>query len=679
MTSLPAKLSLTVHNQPVAPTINAFLCSNDGIQKVWDKRLGGTDNDYNLTSQVATSDGGYLLGGTSRSGQSGDKSQSSQGYDDYWIIKIDANGNKLWDKRFGGNDADVLNGIVKTSDGGYLLAGYSYSGQSGDKSQPSQGNNDYWVVKIDANGNKLWDKRFGGTDDDYLFSTIATSDGGYLLGGTSSSGQNGDKSQSSQGNIDYWVIKIDANGNKVWDKRFGGTDYDYLFSLTAGLDGGYLLGGRSSSGQNGDKSQPSQGSYDYWVVKIDANGNKVWDKRFGGTDYDYLFSTITTSDGGYLLGGTSASNQNGDKSQPSQGYDDYWVVKVDANGNKLWDKRFGGNGYENLSSLIATPDGGYLLAGSSSSYQNGDKSQPSQGTYDYWVIKIDANGNKVWDKRFGGNDNDALNSLIGTSDGGYLLGGTSQSGQNGDKSQPSQGSNDYWIVKVTECTVLNDAICLGTSVTLQAAGCSGAVAWSSGATGSYLNITPTQSTTYTASCTVNGCISPISNLLSITVNLPTAITQQPPMSSTLTAGKAVIVNVAATGSNLTYQWYLNSPTTNQPLPSQTSATLSLGNVQVDQSQSYYCLITGSCGSVWSTAFSLTVRPLVTTNMYTLKVGTWDDPSIWSENRVPVHTDVLQIKHAVSIPTGYVANAQKINYDPGQTLSIGMSSQLVLDL
>jgi hypothetical protein len=224
--------------------------------------------------------------------------------------------------------------VVSTSDGGYLLFGDSYSGAGGDKTQGNQGSSDYWAVKIDGNGNKVWDKTFGGTSHDYAESVVSTSDGGYLLVGYSYSGAGGDKSQNSQGGYDYWAVKIDANGNKVWDKTFGGNGGDEAQSVVTTSDGGYLLVGYSASGAGGDKSQNSQGYTDYWAVKIDGNGNKVWDKTFGGTSHDYAQSVVSTSDGGYLLVGDSGSGAGGDKTQGNQGSDDYWAVKIDANGNK---------------------------------------------------------------------------------------------------------------------------------------------------------------------------------------------------------------------------------------------------------------------------------------------------------------------------------------------------------
>ncbi|MBP9882027.1 MAG: T9SS type A sorting domain-containing protein [Chitinophagales bacterium] len=419
--------------------------------KVWDLRFGGSSDDY-LGSLQQTIDGGYILGGFSESGVSGDKTEENLGIEDIWIVKIDSNGIKQWDKRYGGDSYEELFSLQLTNDGGYILGGWSTSGISGDKTQPSQGSGDYWIVKTDANGEIIWDKRFGGTEDDELIEIHQTNDEGYILGGWSYSGLGGDKTQTSQGGVDYWIVKIDANGIKQWDARFGGNSVDILCSLQQTSDGGYILGGYSDSGNNGDKSQASQGGRDYWIVKTDANGTKQWDARFGGLSYDWLSDIIQTYDQGYILGGWSSSGISGDKTQASQGSDDYWIVKTNENGIKQWDARFGGSTHENLNSLLQTDDGGYLLGGFSDSGISGDKTQSCQGNQDYWMVKTNGSGIKQWDVRFGGNESDWINGVQQIIGGGYILGGVSLSGLSGDKTQPSQGSYDYWIIKTTpEC------------------------------------------------------------------------------------------------------------------------------------------------------------------------------------------------------------------------------------
>jgi hypothetical protein len=283
---------------------------------------------------------------------------------------------------------------------------------------------DYWIVKLDASGNKLWDKTFGtATGRDELLSIQQTADGGYILGGFSGGVISGDKTQAGFGDLDYWIIKLDNNGNKVWDKTFGGNNYDGFSCLQQTSDGGYILGGSSLSGISGNKSQASKGSYDMWVIKIDVNGNKIWDKAFGGTDADGISCLQQTSDGGYILGGGSSSGIGGDKSQANQGMNDYWVVKIDAAGNKVWDKTLGGNDYDELASLHQTTDGGYILGGKSNSGISGDKSEINYGDKDGWVVKLNANGNKIWDKSFGKVGDDYIYAIQQTTDNGFIISG----------------------------------------------------------------------------------------------------------------------------------------------------------------------------------------------------------------------------------------------------------------
>ena len=358
----------------------------------------------------------------------------------------------MWDHRFGGSGDDELRFIQETADGGFILGGYSHSGIGGDKTQPLQGIDDYWIVKTDSYGNKQWDRDFGGTDEDFLFSVQQTTDHGFILGGYSSSGISGDKTQASWGGTDYWIIKIDSLGNKQWDKSFGGTGYEYLYSLQQTDDGGFILGGYSNSGISGDKTQAcsaGSGDVDYWIVKIDVLGNKQWDKDFGGSDFDHLCTVQQTSDHGFILGGSTSSGIGGDKTQPAWGGRDYWIIKTDSLGNKQWDKDFGGTGADALVSMSLASDGGFLLGGHSGSQVSGNKTQPTIGNTDYWIVRTDSLGTKLWDKDFGGYDiEDAEGSIFQMQDGGYLIGGDSFSGMGGDKSESNLGISQSWIIKM---------------------------------------------------------------------------------------------------------------------------------------------------------------------------------------------------------------------------------------
>ncbi|MDQ4139946.1 MAG: T9SS type A sorting domain-containing protein, partial [Bacteroidota bacterium] len=418
----------------------------------WDVAYGGSDAD-SFSEVIKTTDGGYLLAGYSASGLNGNKSQASRGGNDYWVIKTDANGKKVWDQRYGGTGHDYLNRIIQTHDGGYLLAGSSLSGAGGDKTQASRGDRDYWIVKISSSGEKQWDKRFGGSGYDELRKVAQLPSGEYMLAGTSNSPAGGDKSQGSQGGRDYWILKLNVAGSRLWDKRYGGNLADNLENFLLTNDGGFLLAGASASGQSGDKSQLSRGGEDFWLVRTDANGNLIWDKRFGGSGEDRPFSMGRISTGEFFVAGCSNSGNDGDKSQASQGGKDFWMIKLSSDGAKLWDKRFGGSNDDELRSIIRTADGGYLLAGKSASGVSGDKSQDSQGGTDYWIVKVNSSGSKQWDRRIGGSGAEELRNVLTTSDGNFLLGGRSDSGISGDRTQNSMGGSDYWLIKVENNSV----------------------------------------------------------------------------------------------------------------------------------------------------------------------------------------------------------------------------------
>lgn len=433
----------------------------------WNLSFGGSGTE-GFAEAIKTTDGGYILAGYSSSGISGDKSQSSRGKNDYWILKTDASGKKIWDQRYGGSGQDYLNRIISTQDGGYLLAGSSESGLGGDKSQSSRGGRDYWIVKLSNSGVKQWDKRFGGSGFDELKKVMQLSTGEYMLGGYSDSPIGGDKSQNSQGGLDYWILKISSTGARIWDKRYGGDLSDSLENFMLTGDGGFLLGGASLSGQSGNKSQTSQGGEDFWLVRIDAVGNQLWDKRYGGTRNDHLYSMSNLTNGELLVAGSSASGNDGDKSQASRGGKDFWLLKLNSSGTKLWDKRLGGSGDDELRSVLRTSDGGFLLAGKSASGVSGDKSQGSQGGSDYWIVKTTSGVTKQWDRRFGGSGAEELRNVILTSDGDYLLCGRSDSGVSGDKSQSGWGGSDYWLVKTVAAAPASASLALRTEETAAA-------------------------------------------------------------------------------------------------------------------------------------------------------------------------------------------------------------------
>jgi PKD repeat protein len=361
---------------------------------------------------------------------------------------------KMWDYRYGGTYPDELTCFQQTRDGGFILAGYSNSAANGDKSQPSYGDYDYWIVKLDRFGIKEWDADFGGTDYDNLTSITQTADGGYLLGGYSLSNTGGCKTQDNwdPGGLshDFWIVKTDSVGTKLWDKGFGGLDDDRLNSLQQLPDGGYILGGLSGSGIGGDKSQISRGGNDYWIIRTDGTGNKLWDATFGGSQTEVLRSVRQTPDNGFILGGLSGSTISGDKTQPSFGMYDFWVIKADSIGGFVWDLAYGGTDNDYLWALEGTRDNGFILGGISFSGPGGNKTSAlwGAGTVDLWVVKTDAAGGIQWQRNLGGTDmEDEFGNISVADDGGYVFGGTSYSPISGDKTENNLGSEQGWFVK----------------------------------------------------------------------------------------------------------------------------------------------------------------------------------------------------------------------------------------
>jgi murein DD-endopeptidase MepM/ murein hydrolase activator NlpD len=441
---------------------NTFLEGPPEIE--WQNTIGGDDYDY-LSSLNQTNDGGYVFGGYSTSPLSGDKTEPSflnmfgQRTADYWVMKLNSAGNYIeWQNTLGGTNADICTSVIETSDNGYILGGLSYSDVSVDKSEPNIGGYDIWIVKLDSLGSILWDKTIGGTSGENLQSMGITPDGGYILGGSSSSNISADKHESNIGGNDFWVIKLDAIGNIEWENTIGGNNEDFLNAIKLTSDGGYIVGGFSTSGISGDKTETNKGEYDYWIVKLNASGNIEWQKTIGGNQSDVLNSIEVTEDG-YLLGGYSLSGISGDKTEANIGDLDYWVVKLNTGGIIQWQNTIGGVGQDVLCSVQQTQDNGFILGGYSNSGISGDKTEASYGR-DYWVVKINETGSTIeWQKTIGGTLQDDLYSVHETNDGGYILGGCSGSDISGDKTESVMGVVDYWLVKLAGNCVPATEIC----------------------------------------------------------------------------------------------------------------------------------------------------------------------------------------------------------------------------
>lgn len=416
---------------------------NSGI--IWQKTIGGSNSDM-LSAIIETSDDGYLVGGSSDSDISGEKSENSKGGMDYWILKLDTTGTIIWQKTYGGSADEKLSSVEQTSDGGYIIGGTSSSGISGDKTEDSRGKADYWVLKLDLNGNIVWQKSYGGNEYDDLVSIVETNDGGYLVAGQSSSAVSGDRTVSRNGLPDAWVLKLDSTGEIVWQKSYGSTDYNFackLSGLAKTNDGGFIL----SSDLTIFMSQNTP----FWVLRIDAAGNEVWDKTIRGDKADLFPKISSNPDGSYIISGISNSEAFEDKTENAiNGSFDYWVLKLDDVGNIEWQNTIGGDGTEGNVNAITQVDGGYLVSGYSDSNISGDKTQNSIGGADFWFLKLNKVGIIEWQKTIGGEAGERGGRSIQTSDGNYLTAGSSESNISGDKTENSRGGYDYWIVKHAE-------------------------------------------------------------------------------------------------------------------------------------------------------------------------------------------------------------------------------------
>src|SRR6185436_4280504 len=416
----------------------------------WQNTIGGNSQDE-LFSISPTTDGGYICGGQSSSNSSGDKSENSQGGEDYWIVKLNSTGNIEWENTIGGSGNESLYTILQTLDGGYICGGGSYSDSSGDKSENNSGSMDYWIIKLNAAGSIQWQNSIGGSNFENLPSIQQTSDGGCILGGFSNSNISGDKTENSMGGYDYWVIKLDSSGNIQWQNTIGGSGDDHLYSIQETSDGGYICGGISKSNISGNKTENCKGGYDYWIIKLNSSGYIQWQNTIGGNADDIITSIAQSTDGGYLCGGYSQSNISGDKTENCLGDRDYWVVKIDSIGVIQWQNTIGGIGVDQLNSISKTDDGGCICGGFSNSSYSADKQENCIGIDDYWIVKLDSAGNIEWENTIGGIDEDELHSISKTAEGDYICGGSSFSNIFCDKSENNTGpvGFDYWVVKVT--------------------------------------------------------------------------------------------------------------------------------------------------------------------------------------------------------------------------------------
>ncbi len=410
----------------------------------WQKTLGGSDWDQG-SSICQTADGGSVI--ASYSPSTDGNVTGNHGGGDYWVVKLDNSGNLQWQKSLGGSGYDYPYSIQQTSDGGYIVAGRTDSNGGDVTGYHGSVYSDFWIVKLDTNGNIQWQKSIGGNGHDVAYSIRQTSDGGYIVAGESSSTDGDAAGHLPYNNTDLWIVKINSTGNIQWQKSFGGYGTEIALDAKQTSDGGYIVAGATAS-DSGDVTL-FYGEYDYWVIKIDSAGNLQWQKTFGGSGTENAQSVIQTSDGGYMVAGFSRSGNGLVHDHYGNLYtNDAWLIKLDGNGNIIWKKSKGGTGNDVANFIKEMPDGGYVFAGYSSS-DDGDAAGNPTGSANFWIVRIDTNGNVIWQKSMGGSLGDFGQSMSQTSDGGFVIVGYSYS-NNGDVSLhygiPTYP--DIWVVKL---------------------------------------------------------------------------------------------------------------------------------------------------------------------------------------------------------------------------------------
>ena len=409
----------------------------------WVKNFGGSGNE-SAQAIIKTDDGGYaILGYTSSI--NGDVSTKTEEENDYWFLKFDGNGNLQWNKTYGGSKDDIGQSLSQTKDGGYILTGYSMS-SDGDVSN-NEGFHDNWILKLDAQGVLEWQSSYGFSGHDHSYDILEASQGGYFFTGflditSARADGNTEKGNSltSHGVGEFWGTKIDENGSVQWRGYFGGTNNDRAHSVVQTNDGGFVMAGFTES-DDYDISN-TNGSYDFWVVKVDSFGNLVWEHSFGGEGIEVSYDIAKTSDNGFVVVGNTFS-ANGDI-LVNHGESDMWMIKLDEEGNLIWEQTYGGSQFDLAQAVVESKDGGFLIAGNTKSEDQ--DSTLNMGENDIWVVKTNKTGELVWQKSFGGSGLDFGFDLLENSDGSIMVVGESSSTD--FNSVSLKGNTDVILLKI---------------------------------------------------------------------------------------------------------------------------------------------------------------------------------------------------------------------------------------
>jgi|TARA_B110000908_G_scaffold66438_1_gene80465 hypothetical protein len=399
------------------------------------KNYGGSKNDV-ANAVVKTLDGGAVVLGYTQSINGNITDKTTENFD-FWVLKLDAESNIQWSKTFGGTNDDRGNDIIQTNDGGYAVLGYSTSSDQ-DVSE-NAGSQDFWMIKLNANGSISWSKTFGYTGADFGTTLLQTADNSYLITGVldvTASGGQGNSQRHAGGDI--WAIKLSENGELQWSKYFGGSFTDTPFGVVETEDHNFIIAGSSDSGDV-DISN-NNGSYDFWVLKIASNGSLLWERSFGGSEIDEGRAITTTNDGNFIIVGDTRSADK-DVSN-NNGAADVWIIKMNTDGNLIWEKTIGGTSFDVARSVSKTQDGGFIISGSSRSLDN---SFTNQGQNDALLLKIDSEGNGVWKQTIGGAEIDFFYDSVQLNDASIIAVGETNS-SNGDLTE-NKGFSDALIIK----------------------------------------------------------------------------------------------------------------------------------------------------------------------------------------------------------------------------------------
>ena len=375
-----------------------------GPRDTWEVAIGGPGSDVATSLQIAP-DGGYLLAGyTDAKGKpapkGGDRKAGARGGTNGWLVRLDANGNKLWEKFYGGAKDDRIEALLHTVDGGYIAVGATRSKGKGDW--------DFWVLRLDANAELLWEKVYGGSGADIARGVVALRDGGFAIAGTTAS-------KSKDNSPRAWIIKIDAKGKKIWERVIGEGRGVRVNALALTGEGGFILAGSNARSKRGAN---------FWVARLSPSGKRLWRYTTGGRARDVAHAVLATRDGGFVIAGETASR--------GYGKGDAFLIKLNAKGKRRWARVYGGRAPDAALALALGPKGSYVLAGFTASKGAGGR--------DLWVAKISAKGGKQWERTHGGAGSESAVAVLALAKGGLVIAGSTDS--------KGAGKQDVWVLKL---------------------------------------------------------------------------------------------------------------------------------------------------------------------------------------------------------------------------------------